>query len=301
MSTRGRLVATMLSEQLPATLVTWYLGLIPHWTSAGPRLRTRLLLRTHQWIVERIVAPAASLAAVLAPFGLADGPLQFMASALELVAAIGQAFGTRGEAVQALPQPPAAAFVLCVVALLWGCLWRGALRWGAVLFFAASIVVYVNAPRPFAAFDSELRATFARDGRGMWTLAPGSGRSTYARDRLGAMLGIAPPAIERLAPPQTCSDAQCLWALPRGALVLVRAPSGFDACHERAIVLSKLEPPNDYNARCRPLALVAGRDLAEQGGAFIYADGAELRIVRAQPSGVRRAWTLALASDENQE
>ena len=66
LSSRGRLVATMLSEQLPATLVTWYLGLIPHWTSAGPRLRTRLLLRTHQWIVERIVAPEASLAAAAA-------------------------------------------------------------------------------------------------------------------------------------------------------------------------------------------------------------------------------------------
>ncbi|MBI3437062.1 MAG: ComEC/Rec2 family competence protein, partial [Proteobacteria bacterium] len=40
-------------------------------------------------IISFLVAPAASLAAVLAPFGLSDGPLQFMASALELVAAIG--------------------------------------------------------------------------------------------------------------------------------------------------------------------------------------------------------------------
>ena len=65
-SLRGRLVATTLSEQVPCALVTWYLGLIPHWTSAGPRLRTQLLLRTHQWIVERIVAPEADLAAAAA-------------------------------------------------------------------------------------------------------------------------------------------------------------------------------------------------------------------------------------------
>ena len=60
---RGQLVATLLSENLPSTFVTWYLGLTPHWMSAGPRLRTRLLLRTHQWILERIVAPEASLVA----------------------------------------------------------------------------------------------------------------------------------------------------------------------------------------------------------------------------------------------
>jgi hypothetical protein len=57
---RGSLPAS--SAQRPCTLVTWYLGLIPHWTGAGPRLRTQLLLRTHQWIVERIVTPEADLA-----------------------------------------------------------------------------------------------------------------------------------------------------------------------------------------------------------------------------------------------
>jgi hypothetical protein len=62
----GRLVGSMLSEEVPCTLVTWYLGLIPHWTNAGPALRTQLLLRTHQWIVERILAPEASLAAAAA-------------------------------------------------------------------------------------------------------------------------------------------------------------------------------------------------------------------------------------------
>jgi hypothetical protein len=66
LSRRGRLAASALSDKLPCALVTWYLGLIPHWTSGGPRLRTRLLLRTHQWIVERIVAPEASLAAAAA-------------------------------------------------------------------------------------------------------------------------------------------------------------------------------------------------------------------------------------------
>ncbi len=81
-------------------------------------------------IMSFLVAPAAAMAAVLAPFGLADAPLGMMASGLDLVAAIGEAFGSRPEAVRALPKPPDAAFIACVVALLWACLWRGALRWG---------------------------------------------------------------------------------------------------------------------------------------------------------------------------
>jgi hypothetical protein len=71
-SLRGSLPAS--SGQRPCTLVTWYLGLIPHWTSAGPPLRTQLLLRTHQWIVERIINPEADLATAAADLRL-DGEL----------------------------------------------------------------------------------------------------------------------------------------------------------------------------------------------------------------------------------
>src|SRR5262249_44622684 len=49
----------------PSSLVTWYLGLIPHWMGAKPPLRCRLLLRTHQWIVDRVLAPEVGLAAAL--------------------------------------------------------------------------------------------------------------------------------------------------------------------------------------------------------------------------------------------
>jgi len=224
-----------------------------------------------------------------------------MASALELVAAIGQTFGDRGEAVQALPRPPDAAFILCVTALLWACLWRGGLRWGAIAFFAAGIAVYVEAPRPVATFDSELRATFAQAPHG-WSLAAGQGRSTYARDHLGAMLGISPPLIERLAPPQACSDAQCSLPLPHAALVLVRQQTAYAApCTPGAIVISKLAAPADYAARCHPLVLIAGNDLTRQGGAFIYDGAGRLRIVRAQPLTTRRAWTPRAPPDSDQE
>ena len=73
-SLHGHLAATSLSETCPCPLVTWYLGLLPHWMGAAPSLRTQLLLRTHQWIVGRILAPEASLAAAAADLR-PDGPL----------------------------------------------------------------------------------------------------------------------------------------------------------------------------------------------------------------------------------
>ena len=54
------------SDNMPGSLVTWYLGLIPHWMGGQSRLRTRLLLRTHQWIIERVLAPEVSLSAAAA-------------------------------------------------------------------------------------------------------------------------------------------------------------------------------------------------------------------------------------------
>ncbi len=133
-------------------------------------------------IMSFLVAPAAGIAAVLAPFGLADPALQLMSSSLDLIAAIGQTFGVRPEAVRALPRPPDAAFVLCVVALLWVSLWRGGMRWGGLAFFAASIGLYVTAPQPTAAFDADLRAVFVKSAEGAgarWTLIAKPGRSTY--------------------------------------------------------------------------------------------------------------------------
>lgn len=254
-------------------------------------------------IISFIVAPAAAIAAVLAPFGAAHAPLQVMSSALDLVAAVGQTFGSRPEAVRALPQPPDLAFVLCVLGLTWTCLWRGNLRWGGIAFLAASIAVYVAAPQPIAAFDADLRAVYARATDGHWLLMRGHGRSTYARDRLGGALGISPPKIERLAAPDTCSDAACTWRSEQGAsFALVRDVTGFErACVPHAAIIAAIDPPADYRARCAPRLLISASDIAAQGGGYIYEEGASLRVTRAWPPNVHRAWTPVHPSAGDQE
>lgn len=251
-------------------------------------------------IMSFLVAPAAGAAAVLAPFGLADPALEVMASALDMIAAVGQTFGERPEAVRALPRPPDLAFVLCVLALLWACCWRGALRWAAVPIFLSSVALYVTAPRPLLAFDADLRAIYAReDGRDSWSLIAASGRSTYARDRLGAMLGIAPPRIERLAAPEQCGESLCAWRSEGRDIFFVRAEEGWSgACVNDAIVLARLAAPQDFKARCALSALFDAEDISERGGVAVYLDDGAVEIARAWPDHVRRPWTVRAADQE---
>jgi competence protein ComEC len=249
-------------------------------------------------IMSFLVAPAACAAAVLAPFGLADPALEVMASALDLIAAVGQTFGERPEAVRALPRPPDLAFALCVLALLWASLWRGALRWAALPLFIASITLYATTPRPIVAFDVDLRAVYAHDGQGQWRLMS-SGRSTYARDRLGAMLGLAPPQIERLAPPDACGEALCTWRYGERIFAFVRAGEGFAAtCASGAVVIARPAAPESYAERCALAALIDAADIAQLGGGMVYETDEGLRIERGWPAHIRRAWTVRGAFDQ---
>ena len=50
----------------PGSLPTWYLGLVPYWMDAKPGLKCRLLLHTHEWIIDRVLAPDVSLSAAIA-------------------------------------------------------------------------------------------------------------------------------------------------------------------------------------------------------------------------------------------
>jgi competence protein ComEC len=248
-------------------------------------------------IMSFLVAPAAGVAAVLAPFGLADPALELMASALDLIAAIGQTFGVRPEAVRALPKPPDAAFVLCVAALLWAALWRGWLRLGALAFFAGSMALYATAPQPVAALDGDLRAIFSRaDGAG-WTLVERPGRSTYVRDRLGGMLGLAPAQLERIAAPESCGEGGCDL---RERLVLARTIERVAiACSSADVIIVASSVDSQT---CVGSGYIDTANRTELGGALVYETPNGYRVERAWPSHTQRPWTPARrASQATQE
>jgi len=66
---------------VPCSFLAWYLGLIPHWIGTRSRLECRLLLRTHQWIVERVLDPEVDLADAAADLRQ-DGELTRILAAL---------------------------------------------------------------------------------------------------------------------------------------------------------------------------------------------------------------------------
>lgn len=249
-------------------------------------------------ILSFIVAPAAIIAAVLTPFGLGDPALQAMASGLDLIAAIGQTFGERPEAIRAVPKPSEVSFLVCVLALTWACLWRGALRWFSVPIFLVSVALYVATPRPVAAFDADLRAIYVREPD-RWTLLAGSGRSTYARERLGAMLGLTPAETERLAPPEACGEAFCQWQTSQRAVFIVRDATALErACTPRAIVIAETETPADYAVRCQLAALITRESITRLGGATITETPVGPRIARAWPQEIERPWTPKIRTIE---
>lgn len=251
-------------------------------------------------IMSFMVAPAAGVAAVLSPFGHGELALEWMASALDLIAAVGQTFGGRAEAVRALPQPPDLAFMLCAFAMTWACLWRGALRWLALAPFAACLVFYAYAPAPVLAFDADLRAVYARES-GDWRLIAGRGRSTYARDRLGGMLGLSPPIIERLIPPMDCGERLCAWHTPAGArIALVRDEAVLEeACGNSALVIVGFQPTED-SASCARIPLIDRDSITRFGGGIVYETEQGLRLKRAWPIEVRRPWRMARPTLDDQ-
>jgi hypothetical protein len=52
-----RCVLTALHGIPRAGLVEWYASLAPSWLEVEPAMRRRLMLRTHQWIAERVLTP----------------------------------------------------------------------------------------------------------------------------------------------------------------------------------------------------------------------------------------------------
>ena len=63
---RRPLAAALTSGKTPSSLVTWYLGLTHHWMGDNPRVKTRILPGTHEWIIDRVLAPDVGFAALTA-------------------------------------------------------------------------------------------------------------------------------------------------------------------------------------------------------------------------------------------
>lgn len=243
-------------------------------------------------LISFVIAPAAVIAAVLAPFGLAEVPLAVMSAGLDMVAAIGRVFADRPEALRPLPVAPLTAFLLAVAALVWACLWRGALRWFAAPLFAVGVALYLISPKAVLWADGDLRAVVAQTSEG-WVAAADPRRGAFARGRLSGLAGMSPQQSQRLAPPDRCDVDQCVWETPGARRIhRVFTEKGLaDACVHRAVVLSDVAVPREFTRRCALTLAVDQADLAEHGGVSIVENAQGLVIRRARDHAGQRPWS----------
>jgi hypothetical protein len=105
--------------------------------------------------------------------------------------------------------------------------------------------------------------------------------------------------VDRLAPPEACGEALCVWRAGELRFAFVRAEEGFaDACVAGAVVIARSAAPEGFTDRCRLTALMDAPDITHLGGAAIYATADGVRIDRAWPTHLRRPWTVRAAADQ---
>ncbi len=245
-------------------------------------------------VTSLLIAPAAIVGAILSPFGWGDPAWALMGSSLDFLIAAASVFADRPEAVRYLPRPPEIAFALCIFAIAWGCLWRGALRWIAVAPFVAGIAIYATAPRPVIWMDGGGQALLARAGQqngARWTVLAERG-AAFETERLGQLAGLGPNDIALVAPPERCAPSHCAWRTTNGrdAFLVITDAGLQNACVTNSIVVTKIRAPPGWRESCRTAALVGPDELSRRGGVSITERPAavEVRFARRE---IPRAWT----------
>ncbi|MDJ0627211.1 MAG: ComEC/Rec2 family competence protein [Rhodobacter sp.] len=95
-----------------------------------------------------LVMPAAVLAAMLVPLGLAGWGLQVMDPPIRWILGVAHRVAALEGAVTPVPAPPSIVLPLLALGLLWVILWRGRLRFAGLAPAAVALAIWMQASRP---------------------------------------------------------------------------------------------------------------------------------------------------------
>lgn len=189
-------------------------------------------------------------------------------------------------AMAALPVMPIGAFATMLIAGLWLCLWRGALRWLAGPPFALGLLSAVLTPSPDLLITGDGRHAALRGGDGqLHLLRPRAG--DYVRDMIGSVAAEQQLAeldhMERARCNLDVCQAEIAVKGRRWRLLATRSPYLVDwkpmirACAAADIVVSDRRLPEG----CVPRWLKADRTLLNRtGGLAIRFDPLMVATVR---------------------
>ena len=104
------------------------------------------------------IAPSASLAAVLAPFGFAEPALQVMGQGIEQVLRVAHWVSGLPGAVRYIPAAPTVVLPMIALGGLWLLIWRGPWRFAGVAAITGALLIWHTAPpRPDVLIAPEAR------------------------------------------------------------------------------------------------------------------------------------------------
>jgi competence protein ComEC len=240
-----------------------------------------------------LMMPGLALGAVLAPFGLEDGPLAVAGYAIRLINGISHAVASAPFAQFIVASGPAWSLGVAFLGILWLCLWKGPLRWiGLPFAFAVTLAprpampdVWVAGDGAAVAVKSEKQAILFRPDVKLF------GAELWARRRgLGASGG---QALRDLA--YDCDHWSC--APKPGAPVSVAAAWNLkrplkperigQLCQAELVILR-----DDFPAQtCPGKTVLTGADFADGGAAELYRTPEGWKVQWAQDLRGRRPWT----------
>jgi competence protein ComEC len=248
-----------------------------------------------------VIAPAAILAGVLAPFGLEAPALAVMGAGIEWVLEVSHRVAALPGASRWVPAAPGAALGLITLGGLWLMLWRGPWRLAGLAGIAAALALWAApAGRP--------EVLVAPGGRLVGVLGP-EGR---ALDHPRAQSFAAETWLRRDGDGASQKEAAARPGLKRGkgwASAVLANGWRLEVVHERRL------PPARLAGLCQARTLLIARyggphqgpclylgaaELGRLGAVAAFVEGEGLRLVPARDPERRRRWSGAASIGADQ-
>ncbi|MEO1490784.1 MAG: ComEC/Rec2 family competence protein [Pseudomonadota bacterium] len=238
-----------------------------------------------------VIAPSACLAAVLAPFGLADWPLWAMGRGIEHVLTVAHWVGGMDGAVRPVQAAAPITLVLITLGGLWLVIWRGRLRLAGIAPVLAGFILWADPPpRPdvLVAPGGRLVGATGPEGRALDRL---KGQSFAAKSWLRRDGDLSDQSQAAVRSGLDLDGSIRIARLENGWAVKVISTRKADALTTQALcgedtllILPSLDAPEG------PCRAIGRRDLARLGALAIWSDGDEIKVKTARDPARRRIW-----------
>lgn len=219
-------------------------------------------------VMGAVVMPAGAVAALLAPFGLADPALWVMGKGAGWILYVAHRIADIEGAVTGIAAPPWFVLPVVTLGLLWAVLWRGYGRIAGVSVVAFGVFIWTNAERPtlLVAADGKLIGLLGPEGRAM-SKPKGGGFAARTWLENDGDLALQEKAAERSGFVVDPSGQRFEIGGKSGLFLASKANvEGLNVCEMADIVITA------NSASGEGCLIVDGALLAKSGALAIYAD-----------------------------